>query len=100
MLDSVLVDGFTLGLITDSFAQPATHGDAFVVAPDGSRAGLIWEIADQTYFETTIGPAPDRWGVFSVGAEHGPTTMDEAKLFLAEIVPSLRREWQRTRATG
>jgi hypothetical protein len=97
MLEGVLIDGFAFGLITDSIAQPATHGDAFVIAPDGSRAGLVWEIAEKTYFEPMIGPDARRWGVFSVGTKHGPTTIDEARLFLAEILPSLRREWERTR---
>lgn len=35
----VEVDGFRWGMITDFLAEPDTDGDAFVVAPDGSRAG-------------------------------------------------------------
>jgi hypothetical protein len=100
LLDRVLLDGFALGLITDSMVEPTTYGDAFVVAPDGSRAGLIWEIAEQAYFETTIGPDSRRFGVFSVGTTHGPTTTDEATMFLAEILPAVRREWERTRRTS
>ena len=38
------VDGFTLGTITDFEAEPSHFGDAFVVAPDGGRGGLIWEV--------------------------------------------------------
>jgi len=26
-------------------------GDAFVIAPDGSRAGLVWEASDKPYFQ-------------------------------------------------
>jgi hypothetical protein len=38
VLDDVTVDGFTLGKITDFEAEPCDEGDAFVIAPDGSRA--------------------------------------------------------------
>jgi hypothetical protein len=41
ILDDVEVDGFTFGVITDFEAEPASDGDAFVVAPGGSRAGLV-----------------------------------------------------------
>lgn len=44
ILEDVEVDGFRLGMITDWEAEPADSGDAFVVAPDDSRAGLVWEI--------------------------------------------------------
>ena len=47
VLDDVSVDGFTLGKITDFEADPCDEGDAFVIAPDGSRAGLVWEVSDQ-----------------------------------------------------
>jgi hypothetical protein len=40
VLDDVDVDGFTLGKITDWEAEPCETGDAFVIAPDGSRAGF------------------------------------------------------------
>src|ERR1022692_614093 len=50
VLDDVTVDGFTLGKITDWEAEPCETGDAFVIAPDGSRAGFVWEVCDQPYF--------------------------------------------------
>jgi hypothetical protein len=39
-LPDVVVEGFTFGKITDFEAGPCDVGDAFVIAPDGSRAGL------------------------------------------------------------
>ena len=50
VLDDVSVDGFTLGKITDFEVEPCMEGDAFVIAPDGSRAGLVWEVCDPPYF--------------------------------------------------
>jgi hypothetical protein len=44
VLEDVSVEGFTFGAITDFEAEPSDTGDAFVVAPDGSRAGLVWEV--------------------------------------------------------
>lgn len=68
ILDDVVVDGFTLGKITDWEAEPCETGDAFVIAPDGSRAGLVWEVCDPPYFqevmpiETTRGRCRDLLG--------------------------------------
>lgn len=39
-VDDVTAEGFTLGKITDFEAEPCDQGNAFVIAPDGSRAGL------------------------------------------------------------
>ena len=47
-LASVVVGGFTFGKITDFERETCDEGDAFVVAPDNSRAGLVWEITDKT----------------------------------------------------
>jgi hypothetical protein len=98
ILESVQVDGFTLGLISDSVTTAATWGDAFVVAPDRRRAGLVWEVGVQPYFETLLAADANRWGVFGVGTARAPTSLDDAKLFLNELLPSLRSEWERTRA--
>ncbi len=49
-LDDVVVEGFTFGKITDFDAEPCDMGDAFVIAPDGSRAGLVWEVGEKSYF--------------------------------------------------
>jgi hypothetical protein len=48
VLEDVSVEGFTFGAITDFEAESCDAGDAFVVAPDGSRAGLVWEVSPQS----------------------------------------------------
>lgn len=50
VLEDVVVEGFTFGKITDFEAEPRQEGDAFVVAPDNSRAGLVWEVADNVLY--------------------------------------------------
>lgn len=51
VLEDVPADGFTFGAITDFETEPADTGDAFSIAPDGSRAGLVWEVSATTYVE-------------------------------------------------
>ena len=41
VLDDVVTNGSRLGNITDWEAEPCETGDAFVIAADGSRAGLV-----------------------------------------------------------
>ena len=59
----VEVDGFKLGVITGFGPGEEDDGDAFVVAPDGSRAGLVWEVAPEPYFQQVMAPDDERWGV-------------------------------------
>lgn len=63
VLYDVVVDSFTLGKITDWEAEPCERGDAFVIAPDGNWARLVWEVCDKQYFHEVIAPEPQRWGV-------------------------------------
>ena len=54
VLDDVTVDGFTLGKITDWEAESCEEGDAFVIAPDGTRAGLVWETCGTPHFQEVL----------------------------------------------
>jgi len=47
ILKDVVVAGFSLGKITDFEAEHCESGDAFVVAPDNSRAGIVWEVSNE-----------------------------------------------------
>ena len=49
ILSDVVVEGFTFGKISDFEGESCTEGDAFVVAPDNSRAGLVWEVSESSY---------------------------------------------------
>ena len=92
------VDGFRFGTITDFEAEDgATDGDAFVVAPDGSRAGLVWERSSEAFVEENLPPTPDRWGVWNVGFPYPMQTRADAKRNLEAIVPLLKEHWDRWR---
>jgi hypothetical protein len=91
------VDGFRLGTISELGPEP--YGDAFVVAPDGSRAGLVWEVGDDRELHEVIGFEPDRWGVWAVEFPR-PLSSPEAALRNLELaLPRLREKWEQWRGS-
>lgn len=92
VLEDVNIHGFSLGMITD-FAEGPDSGDAFVVAPDGSRAGLVWDVSEEAYFVEACPTDEDRWGVWSVGLPHPMTTKENMRLNLRAILPRLKKKW-------
>ena len=93
VLDDVRADGFTLGAITDFEVEECSEGDAFVVAPDGSRAGLVWEVTESQYFQEVIPIEENRWGVWAVSFRWPMTTRENARANLASIIPELSGRW-------
>ena len=96
ILEGVQVDGWRLGLITDSIDTEDTAGDAYLVAPDGRRAGLVWRIQQPSWFVELIGPEPGRFGVFEVAAASGPNSLAATETFLREILPPIVDAWTRS----
>jgi hypothetical protein len=84
-------DGWCFGTISEpDCSEGRDWGDAFVVAPDGSRAGIIWEVGAPG-MEVSLPPHETRWGVYHVGFAR--RVHDEAGLVeqLRESLPKLRR---------
>jgi hypothetical protein len=98
ILDDVAADGFTLGKITDWEAEPCETGDAFVIAPDGSRAGLVWEVCVPPYFQEVMHIEADRWGVWGVGFFLPMTSRENARKNLDSILPELELRWAEWKA--
>ncbi|HET7691196.1 MAG TPA: hypothetical protein VFK41_12480 [Nocardioidaceae bacterium] len=84
------VEGFELGM----FVSYDDCGDAWVKAPDGSVAGLIWETGEPAYFKVSIEPDHSRWGTYAVQLPLPLTSDDEAAVYLASLIPNLRPRWQ------
>lgn len=95
ILEDVDVEGFKLGLISE-LGQDC--GDAFVVAPDSSRAGLVWEIFTPPYFREISPPEQGRWGVWAVAFADPMNTHDDARRNLTSILPELRARWEAWRS--
>jgi hypothetical protein len=94
VFDDVEVDGFKFGTVTDFEAEEEpTNGDAFVVAPDNSRAGLVWELSPESYVNEIIPPEPDRWGVWEVGFPHPMRTREDVRRNLEAVLPQLKEAW-------
>ena len=97
LLNDVLVDGFTLGMITDFETVESREGDAFVVAPDNSRGGLVWEVSDEEQIAEICPPTKDRWGVWAVSFPFEMTSRENAKLNLQALLPQLKPKWEQWR---
>ena len=95
LLEDVSADGFTFGTITDFESEETNCGDAFVVAPDNTRAGLVWEIAAKPFFEEIVEPTDERWGVYEVGFSGPMRTREDARRNLRAILPKLKDCWER-----
>src|ERR1700688_2865757 len=76
LLQDVTVDGFTSGKISDFEAEPCSEGDAFVVAPDNSRAGLVWQVSQDSHFFEVLPFEPGRWGVWDVAFPYPMSTRE------------------------
>ena len=98
VLKDVEFDGFRLGVISDFEREESTWGDAFVVAPDGSRGGLVWVTEGDDHwspggFDEVIPIENHRWGVWQVALPYPMRTREDARRNLEEIVPKLKRQW-------
>jgi hypothetical protein len=93
ILEGVEVEGFKFGMITNFLVEPDSVGDAFVVAPDGSRAGLVWEVTKEEYFNEVVPIEVHRWGVWAVSFPYPMDCLDNTKKNLAAALPKLHEKW-------
>lgn len=95
VLHDVEAEGFLLGKISDFEAMPdMVAGDAFIIAPDNSRAGLVWELAEEVFVREISFMAENRWGVWGVGFLYPMTTRDNMRRNLQNLLPFLSEEWK------
>jgi len=91
IIEASRIDGWVFGTISD-YEDPngCDFGDAFVIAPDGRRAGIVWQV-DQFEPRVVCPPDKDRWGVYGF-AYPTPikTTADFVKM-CHSFLPELRR---------
>ena len=96
-LSDVVVQGFTLGKITDFESEQCDEGDSFVIAPDNSRCGLVWEVTDRSFFQEVCPLEPGRWGVWGVSLPYPMTNRENARKNLESILPQLQQRWEEWR---
>ena len=90
-----MTDGWCFGTITE-YADPngCDFGDAFVVAPDGSRAGLVWEVGKDEPSEI-LPPDEKRWGVYQIWFSRPIRTTDDLVACFREVLPPLQKIYER-----
>ncbi|MFJ7886477.1 3-deoxy-8-phosphooctulonate synthase [Lysinibacillus xylanilyticus] len=92
-------DGFIYGDITDHFyfdteeADGCLSGDGFVQAPDGSRAGIVWELDKEPFVSVILEREEDRWGVYNVGFVKPIKTMDDLIFNFRTVLPLLKEAY-------
>jgi hypothetical protein len=84
-------DGWVFGTITDyELSNGGEWGDAFVIAPDGSRAGIVWA-TDELAVHEVCPPSEDRWGVYGFGFPKPIRTTADFVECCHGILPELQR---------
>jgi len=81
-------DGWCFGAITDF--NDADSGDAFVVAPDGTRAGIVWDVYEKNELGEISPPEPGRWGVYQLWFRAPVRTVEDFTRELHAWLPRLR----------
>ena len=93
-------DGWVYGAITAfEGAEPQTEGDGYVVAPDGSRAGIVWATDTSDFYEI-IPPDETRWGVYGLRFPRPVTSRDDLVFNFRTILPTLKERFAKLRKTG
>ncbi len=93
VVEETETDGWFFGAITE-FIDPdgCESGDGFVVAPDGSRAGIVWEVGKQDMQEI-LPPDEGRWGVYAVWFPRKVQTIDDLVFNFRHVLPDLQRKY-------
>jgi hypothetical protein len=90
LIPETSVDGWCYGAISEfADASGCTEGDGFVQAPDGSRAGLVWEVGVGEMHEICA-PDSERWGVYEVWFPQPVYNVNDLRDCFAHVLPALR----------
>jgi hypothetical protein len=97
LVEESRTDGWCYGAITQfEEAEGCEAGDGFVVAPDDSRAGLVWSVGTFPT-EAVCEPDADRWGVYAVAFPHAVRNVDDLVACFREVLPELQAIHARVR---
>jgi len=101
LIKETTTDGFTMGSITDFLEKDSdegcTIGDAFIEGPDGTRAGIMWEVGKEFLFSTILEPDSDRWGVYIFNVRKAVNSIDDFKNNFRLMLPKIKELYKETR---
>ena len=93
VLDETRTDDWCFGAITEfESAEGCEWGDGFVVAPDGRRAGIVWEVGEGD-LQTVLPPDKSRWGVYAVWFPRMVRTIDDLAFNFRYVLPELKKKY-------
>ncbi len=93
IIPETCIDGWCLGVMTEfEDSKGCTSGDAFVVAPDGTRAELMWETG-MGPVEEVLPPDSERWGVYAVSFPHATRTVADLAAAFRAVLPQLQAKF-------
>ena len=94
LVDGIAIDGFRLGTVSDFLqsdsASGCTIGDAFVGAPDGTRAGLMWEVGEELMFSQIEKPDASSCGVYYFSVPNPVKSKAELRENFLGMLPKLK----------
>lgn len=88
--------GFAYGSILP-LEESRVRGAGFLQGPDGSRAGLQWELADTPFIMKVEGPDAHGWGIYRVGFTRPVDSVSDLTANLHDLLPRLRILYARMR---
>jgi hypothetical protein len=90
VVPETLTDGWCLGVISgQEDPEGSTSGDAYVVAPDGSSAGLVWEVGDEPMVQI-LPPDSERWGIYAISFPHPVRNAEDLASAFRSVLPALK----------
>ena|SRR5712664_4016558 len=94
LVKETMTDGWCFGVITE-FENPkgCECGDGFVVAPDGKRAGIVWDVGDDD-IRIIVPPNEVRWGVYAVSFPQKVKTVNDLVSNFRHILPELKKLYE------
>ena len=86
-------DGWYYGVITDfECDEPQDEGDGYVIARDGSRAGIAWATDTPEFYEI-LPPDKERWGVYGVCFPRPVASLEDLIYNFKEVLPKLKDKY-------
>ena len=96
LLSGIECDRFKLGVITDfTLESDVLEGDLYIVAPDGSRAGIVPVTGPGKRYGEYEPATAAKWGVWQFEFSRPLRTIEDAQWALDQMVHVLRPEWER-----
>ena len=66
-------------------------------APDGSRAGLFWEVGNERSFSRIEEPSSKKWGVYYFSVPRAVNTTEDFAANFEDMLPKLKELYEGAR---